>query len=139
MEASMSELFRLDAQVCGFERHVKAEADGLGITLYLDGQPTRSGSVNDAIRGARDFIGEFLRPAARSDRPWGLRVSVSGGAAVYGEWPLVGGGSGDPSFRKSPLVRIRERWHDSGPVSALENAIQIIREYTPRGGQRLAA
>jgi len=138
MEVLMSELFSLDAQVCGFERHAKAEADGLGITLYLDGQPTRHGSVNDAIRGARDFIGEFLRPAERGDRPWGLRVSVSGGAAVYGEWPLVGGG-GSPSFRKSPLVRIRERWHDSGPVSALENAIQIIREYVSRGSQRLAA
>jgi hypothetical protein len=64
MEVPVSELFTLDAQVCGFERHAKAEADGLGITLYLDGQPTRSGSVNDAIRGARDFIGGISAPGS---------------------------------------------------------------------------
>jgi hypothetical protein len=134
----MSQLFALDAQKCGIERHVKAEADGLGITLYRDGQPSRVSGVSEAIHGARDYIGEFLRPAQRGGIPWGLRVTVSGGTAVYGEWPLVGGGGG-PSFSNSPLVRIRNRWHDSGPSSALENAIQIIREYTSRSSRKLAA
>jgi hypothetical protein len=135
----MSQLFSLDAQKCGFERHVKVEADGFGITLYRDGQPLHVSGANEAIRVARDYIGEFLRPAQRGGVPWGLRATVSGGVAVYGEWPLVGGGRGGPSFRNSPLVRIRNRWHDSGPLSALENAVQIIREYMPRSDQRLAA
>ena len=128
----MSQLFSLDAQRCGSERHVQAEADGFGITVYLDGEPRKARTINDAIRFARDYIGEFLQTAQRGGMPWGLRVTVADGVAVYGEWPLTGGGGGSPSFQNTPLVRIRNRWHDSGPISALENAIQIIREYAPR-------
>lgn len=129
----MSQLFQLEAQKAGFERYARAEADGFGITLYRDADPSRVSSPDEAVRAGGEYIAEFLRPAARGSIPWGLRVVVPGGVAVYGEWPLAGGGGGSPSFRKSPIVRIRERWHDSGPLSALENAIQIIREYTPRG------
>jgi hypothetical protein len=142
----MSQLFELNAQKAGFERQIEAEADGFGITLIRDGNPSRVSSADEAIRDAGDYMAEFLRPAARGGIPWGLRIVVLDGVAVYGEWPLVGGGGRSPSFQKTPLVQIRERWHDSGPLSALENAIQIIRAYTPRGRgarredmQRLAA
>lgn len=50
----MSQLFSLDAHRCGFERHVRAEADGAGITVYLDGNPRHARRINDAIRFARD-------------------------------------------------------------------------------------
>lgn len=130
----MSHLFSLDAQKCGYERHARADADGFGaITVNLDGQQLHARSTNDAIRIGRDYIGEFLQSAQRGGTPWGLRVTVSGGTAVYGEWPLVGGGGRSPSFQNSPLVRIRNRWHDSGPLSALANAIEIVRAYVREG------
>jgi len=135
----MSQLFALDAQKAGFEHHVHAETDGLGIVVYTDEEVRRVGSVNEAIRIARDYIGAFLQPAQRGGIPWGLLVTVSDGCAAYGEWPLAGGGG--PSFQQTPLVRIHKRWHDSGPLSALENAIEIIRAYasSSRGLARRAA
>ncbi len=128
----MSQLFSLDAQSCGFERHVTASGDGFGIVVHRDGESVRASSPSDALNIASRYIGDFLRPAQRGGRPWGLKVSVSGGQAVYGEWPLSGGGGGGASFQNTPLVRIRNRWRDSSPMSALENAIAIIREYIPR-------
>jgi hypothetical protein len=125
----MSQLFSLAAQKCGSERHVQATSDGLGITVDLDGRMVSARSVEDAIRIGRDYIGEFLQPAQRGGIPWGLMVNVSGGSAVYGEWPLLGGGGGSPGFQNTPLARIRDRWHDSGPLSALANAIEIVRAY----------
>ena len=133
----MSQLFSLGAQRSGIERHVRAEADGFGITLLFDGTPIRVGSTNEAIRRARDFIGEYLLPAQRGGIPWGLIVTVSDGSAVYGEWPLRGGPPG-PTFQRTPLVQIHKRWHDSGPLSALENAVQILRAYTTARGRRAA-
>lgn len=133
----MPQLFALDAQKCGHQRHAHAESDGFGITVYTDGIPHHARSSSEAIRIAREYIGEYLQRAQRGGVPWGLLVTVPGGAASYGEWPLTGGGSRSPSFVSTPLVRIRNRWHDSGPRSALENAIQIIREYLP--GARHAA
>lgn len=130
----MSQLFSLDAQRCGVERHVRAEADGFGITVYTDGHQQRARSASDAITIARSYIGEFPQPAQRPGVPWGLRVTVPDGVAVYGEWPLSGGGGGSPSFNNTPLVRIRNRFPGSGPLSALENATEIIRAYSPRGG-----
>lgn len=134
----MSQLFALDAQKCGNERHARADADGLGITVYTDGHPHHARSSSDAIKIARDYIGEFLRPAQRGGIPWGLRVTVQDGTACYGEWPLTGGGGGSASFQKTPLVQIRNRWHDSGPLSALENAAQIIRAYASKPVRRAA-
>jgi hypothetical protein len=55
-------------------------------------------------------------------------VSVAEGSAAYGEWPLSGG-TAAPSFQQTALARIRRRWRDYGPLSALENAIEIIRAY----------
>jgi hypothetical protein len=137
---ALSQIFSLAAQKAGLERHVQAELDGSGITVYRDGTPVVARTGNDAIRIARDYIGEFLQPAQRGGIPWGLRVSVADGQAAYGEWPLSGGGPPSQSFRNTALFRIHDRWHDSGPLSALENAIQILREYVPRGSRgRLAA
>lgn len=133
----MSQLFSLYAQRCGEERHAIAEADGFGITVRLDGHPVQARRATDAIRIARDYIGEYLKPAQRGGIPWGLRVTVTGGVAAYGEWPLAGG-PGSPSFQNSPLVRIRSRWHDSGPFSALENAVEIIRAYVTTAATRAA-
>jgi hypothetical protein len=135
----MSQWFKRDAQRCGIEQHVTVTLDGFGgITVDRDGDLAHTRSPNEAIRAARDYIGEFLQPAQRGGQPWGLLVTVPDGVAAYGEWPLSGGGGRSPSFQNTPLVRIRNRWQDSGPLSALENAIQIIREYVPRG-RRAAA
>lgn len=126
----MSHLFSLDAHKCGNERHTSAETDGFGITVSLDGEMVRARSTNDAIRIARDYIGEYLRQAERGGVPWGIRVTVPDGTAIYGEWPFTRGGAGDPAFRNTPLFRIRNRWRDgSGPLSALANAVEIIRAY----------
>jgi hypothetical protein len=126
-------MFRLQTQVLGTEHSVTADADGYGgITVHFSGGVRRVGSSSEAIRIARDDIGDFLRRAQRPGVPWGLLVVVPDGQAVYGEWPLSGGGAGSPSFQQTPLAQIRNRWHDSGALSALENAIQIIREYAPK-------
>jgi len=68
----MSQLFSLDAKKGGVEPSATAEADGFGITVHCDGHPTRVRSTSDAIRVARDYIGEFLQPAQRGGIPWGL-------------------------------------------------------------------
>ena len=126
-------MFSLDAQVCGATRSTRAEQDGSGgITVYTSAGPRRARNVNDAIRLARNDIGEFLLPAQRGGRPWGLRVQVGGVAAVYGDWPLLAGPSGGRPDN-SLVTRIRSRWHDSGPLSALENAVEIIRAYLSPG------
>ena len=126
--------FSLDAQVCGIERSVRAEVDGLGIVVHHAEGIRRARSWSEAIRFAEEDIGRFLRPARRPGVPWGLRVTVPDGSAVYGEWPLIpSSGSPSPDFRRSPLSRIRERWSGSNAHSALENAVAIIRAYAPRG------
>jgi hypothetical protein len=127
----MTQLFSLAAQKAGFEVHASAETDGLGITVSTDQGPIRAHSMDSAIRVARDYIGQFIEPARRGGIPWGLLVTVSEGVASYGQWPLSGGG-GSPSFQQTALVRIRGRWHDHGPLSALENAIEIIHAYNRR-------
>lgn len=120
---SYDQLFSLAAQKAGFEVHASAEADGLGITANTGDGPTRVHSVDAAIRVARDYVGQFIEPARRGGIPWGLLVTVSEGVASYGEWPLSGGG-GSPSFQQTALVRIRQRWQDHSPLSALENAVE---------------
>jgi len=128
----MTQLFSLAAQKAGFEAHVNAEADGLGIALNTDAAPIRVRGTDAAIRAARDYIGQFLEPARRGGIPWGLLVTVSEGVAAYGEWPLSGAGGGSPSFQQTALVQIHKRWHDRGPLSALENAIEIVHAYNRR-------
>jgi plasmid stabilization system protein ParE len=136
----MSQLFSLDAQVCGLERSATAESDGYGITVHTSSGPVRARSTNDAIRIARDDIGEFLHRGERRGVPWGLRVSVGPVQAVYGEWPLLPGGGGGGRVEDSPVVRIRREWNErSGPSGALANAIRIIRAYLPAGRAGRAA
>jgi hypothetical protein len=134
----MSQIFSLDAQKAGAERHVHVDADGSGLTVFRDGWPVSVNSINAAIRMARDYMGEFLQSAQRGEIPWGLRVSVIDGVAAYGDWPLTGGSPRNPDFSRTPLVRIRERWHDSGPLSALENAIEIVKAYAGRSARAAA-
>ncbi len=135
----MTQLFSLEAQKLGFNAHASAEADGLGITVSTDQAPIRTRGVDAAIRAARDYIGQFLEPASRGGIPWGLLVTVSDGMARYGDWPQFGGGGGSPSFRQTPLVRIHQRWRDHGPISALENAIEIIHAYNRSPSRRRQA
>jgi hypothetical protein len=125
----MRNLFSLDAHTCGNEHHATADSDGFGIVVRVDGVPRRARTYSDAVRLARDHIGRILEPAEQGGIPWGLRVTVPDGAAVYGEWPLVGR-SGSQSFERTPLARIRSRWRESRPLSALDNAVEILRAYT---------
>jgi hypothetical protein len=134
----MTQLFSLEAQKAGFEVQARAEADGLGITVHTDQGPIPAHSIDAAIRVARDYIGQFIEPARRGGIPWGLLVTVSEGVASYGEWPLSGGG-GSPSFQQTALVRIHSRWDDHGPLSALQNAIEIIRWYNGSPARRRQA
>jgi hypothetical protein len=124
----MSQLFSLAAQKAGFQAHADAQVDGLGIVVSTEAGVTRVRTVDAAMRVARDHIGEFLAPASQGAIPWGLLVSVAEGSAASGEWPLSGG-TATPSFQQTALARIRRRWHDHGPLSALENAMEIVRAY----------
>jgi hypothetical protein len=36
------------------------------------------------------------------------------------------------------VTRIRSRWHDSGPISALENALEIVKAYLGSAGRAAA-
>lgn len=134
-------MFTLDAQVLGDQRNIRAESDGLGITVHTSRGPVRARHVNDAIRIAHDDLGEFLRPAhQRSGVPWGLCVSVAGVSSYYGDVRFCRGGGGGGGLPQSELVvRIRARWHDGqGPLAALENALDIVRAYLGREGRRAA-
>jgi hypothetical protein len=88
-----------------------------------------AGRFKTALRLARNEIGHHLR-RARRDQPWGLVVQAGGASAIYGTpnpaaGVVLGGAPGDPN---SLIARIRRRWRDGdSPISALENAIEIIR------------
>lgn len=134
-------MFTLDAQVLGDQRTVTAEEDGLGITVTTSQGLRRAGSVEEAIRIAREDLGEFLRSAQRPGVPWGLCVRVAGVSAYYGDVRFCrSGGGGSPLPQSDLVVRIRARWHDGqGPHAALENAIEIIRAYLGGRARRRAA
>jgi hypothetical protein len=84
-----------------------------------------------------DLMRNFATAAAQELKPLIAEASeslgtdeepVAEGSAAYGEWPLSGG-TAAPSFQQTALARIRRRWHDRGPLSALENAMEIVRAY----------
>jgi hypothetical protein len=131
-------VFTLTAQVLGTQHTTSAERDDAGrIIVNTSNGPLGARSVSDAIRIAHRDMGEFLLPAQRPGRPWGLLVSVAGVQAVYGDWPLL---PGEPRRKpdNSLVHRIRSRWHDSGPISALDNALEIVRAYLGSQGRRAA-
>lgn len=131
-------MFKLTAQVLGTTHSVSAETDGAGgITVTTSSGPVRARNINDALRIARRDMGEFLLPAQKPGRPWGLLVQVAGVQAVYGDWPLFPGRP-DGRPENSLVRRIRARWHDSEPISALENALEIVKAYLGSSG-RVAA
>jgi hypothetical protein len=58
--------------------------------------------------------------------------------AVYGDWPLLPA-AGPPSTRRDSLVaRIRDRWRGGSAISALENALEIVRAYATTSGRDAA-
>lgn len=131
-------MFTLEAQVLGITHTTSVRRDETGnIVVLTTGGPRRATSVNDAVRIARADMGEFLLPAQRGGRPWGLKVQVGEAGAVYGEWP---GFPVPPNGRpdNSLIARIHRRWHDSGPISALENALEIVRAYVGNRGRAAA-
>lgn len=134
-------MFTLSAQVFGDQRTASAEQDALGITVTTSRGPQHARNLNDALRLARDDLGDFLRRGERSGVPWGLCVSVAGVSAYYGDVRFCRSGGGGSALPSSELVvRIRCRWHDTqGPTAALENALEIIRAYLGRRSERRAA
>jgi hypothetical protein len=124
------DIFSLQIQVAGFNRHASARSDGTGITIETDAGPRRARTVREAIREARGYLGPFLHEADRRKLPWGILVSAGGVSAVYGECPLLGGGGGG-SVSIELVTRIRREYHDgAGALAALENALRIIDAYT---------
>src|SRR5882757_7870451 len=103
------------AQVVGTEHRTAAIRDESGtIAVTTSAGVIRARSLGEAIDIARNDMGEFLLPAQRPGRPWGLLVQVAEVQASYGDWP---GFPGPPNRKPdpSPVTRIRRRWHDSGP------------------------
>jgi hypothetical protein len=132
------EIFRLAAQVLGTQRSAAATGDGTGYVVQTDAGPLAARSLNEAIRLARDHIGRFLHEADRRHATWGLLVQVGEVSAVYGDWPLLPA-AGPPSTRRTSLVaRIRDRWRGGSAISALENALEIVRAYAATGGRDAA-
>lgn len=124
--------FSLTAHICGEELSVTAHNDGTGWVVHSRAGSRAARRFQTALRLARDEVGSYLTHV-RTNQPWGLVVSVGGASALYGTpnpaaGVSIGGPPGDPN---SVIARIRRRWRDGdSPVSALENAVQIIRALT---------
>lgn len=132
--------FSLTAHICGQELGARAYNDGTGWVVETPAGQQAAGRFETALRLARNEVGSYLR-RARHDQPWGLVVQAGGSSAIYGTpnpavGVVLGGRAGDPN---SLVARIRRRWHDGdSPISALENAIEIIRALVERS-RRVAA
>jgi hypothetical protein len=124
------EVFRLQAQVLGITHSVVASADGMGITVTTDATQQAARTVLEAQRVARNFLGPVLHDADKRKLPWGLYVSVSGVAAVYGSWPLLPSSGERQSSDAELVTRIRRAYKDGSALAALENALRIINAYT---------
>jgi len=132
--------FQLKAHFLGKHRSVAATTDGYGWQVTTESGQVAVSSIEQAIRVARQHIGEFLRRVEHKPG-WGLRVEVGPVAASYGEPDpeevVFPGGSADPN---SLVSRIRTRWHSGdSPVAALENAIEIFKGYAGGSKARHAA
>lgn len=131
--------FELRAHFLGTRRSVSAAADGYGWQVTTEAGTVAVSSVEQAIKVARQHIGEFLRRVDHKPG-WGLRVQVGSVAAPYGdpdpEEVVFPGGPADPN---SLVSRIRNRWQPGdSPTAALENAIEIIRAYAGRSRRQAA-
>lgn len=131
--------FELQAHFLGARRSVSATADGYGWQVTTGAGTMAVGSIEQAIKVARQHIGEFLRKIDRKPG-WGLRVQVGSVAASYGdpdpEEVVFPGGPADPN---SLVSRIRNRWQPGdSPLAALENAIEIIKAYAGRSRRQAA-
>jgi hypothetical protein len=115
-------MFTMSAQVLGDQRTVSAEQDALGITVTASRGLQHARNLNDALRLARDDLGEFLRRGERAGVPWGLCVNVAGISAYYGDVRFCrsanSGGAGLPSTetrRPDPPPLARQPRADCGP------------------------
>jgi hypothetical protein len=135
--------FSLKAHVVGDERFVSARHDGVSVVLSGDFGDRRASSWREAERVAHEYIGRHLQPAMRGDRVWGLVVSVPGFSALYGTPHPTAGvslGAGAPADPNSAVMRIYRRWRQGDSArSALENAMQIVREAAGSSRGRHAA
>lgn len=127
--------FQLKAHFLGNHRSIAAATDGYGWQVTTDSGQIAVSSVEQAIRVARQHIGEFLRKVDHKPG-WGLRVDVGPVAASYGdpdpEEVIFPGGAADPN---SLVSRIRSRWQaGDSPIAALENALEIVKGYA--GGSK---
>lgn len=131
--------FRLQAHNAVERRSISAEFDGISYTITRDDGQFHAPNIQQALRAARDYLGQFLTQA--QDGPWGLAVFVAQVSAQYGE-PFPGeapGLPGNPLPSTELVVRIRSRWEDGdSPRSALENAIEIIKAYSELPRRRAA-
>jgi len=98
------------------------------------------GRFQTALRLAHNEIGHYLR-RARHDQPWGLVVQAGRSSAIDGT-PNPAAGvvlRGRPDNPNSLVARIRRRWREGdSPLSALENAIDIIRTLVERSHRAAA-
>jgi hypothetical protein len=124
------EIFSLQVQVLGIAHHATATNDGTGITVDTDRGRFTARTVKEAERIARNYLGPILHTADSRNQPWGLYVSVSGVAAVYGNWPLLPGGPPSSPATVDLVTRIRREYQSGSASAALENALRIIDAYT---------
>lgn len=124
------DIFSLQVQVVGFNHHAVARSDGYSITVETDGGSRSARSVREAMREAREHVGQYLHDAEKRKLPWGLLVSVAGVSAVYGAWPLLPGSGESESRTESLVARIRRQYKDGSALAALENALRIIDAYS---------
>jgi hypothetical protein len=139
MDMTENSKFELTAHFLGNRRSVAATPDGYGWQVTTDAGVVEVRSLEQAIRVARQHIGELLRKIDRKPG-WGLRVQVGPVAASYGDpdpqEAVFPGGRVDPN---ELVARIRDRWDPGGsPVAALENALEIVKAYAGRARRQAA-
>lgn len=133
--------FSLHAHVLTRERSITAQLQRGQWVLSTDSEQRTTSSLAQALHVARDYVGRFIGEA-RKDQLWGLVVRVDGFSALYGSPNPAGAvqlGGGVPADPNSSLARIYNRWRaGDSPRSALENALDIIREAARHGGRAAA-
>jgi hypothetical protein len=135
----MQTLFTLVARIVAEVRTVTVTSDGSNYIITTETATRAARSLRDAIRLARDEIGNFLVSAERTKAPWGLYLSVANVCTFYGDAPpSVPRAGGAPLPPDELINRIRDEYKQGGPVSALQNAIRIVEAYLGRR-QRAAA